>query len=507
MARRALAEVPPGLRPARREAPRRRGEGPRPGVQPVRRPPPQRRSRSRTSSRSPASRSRRSEAGLDLLVVDEAHRLERSPRDAGSARSRADRPARRRHLLLLSATPLEADTSRLLPPARAGPPRRLPLREGVPRRARGGQPLPPCTSATRRVDIGGLPPRVPAAGRAGPRPRPPQALTGDEKARTPSTRASSGWSPRRRASPAEASEEGKTLVFCHDLPTLAGAQGAPGARRRGSASRSSTRSCRPTGATSRWPSSAGPTGPTFLVATECGGEGRNFEFCRRLVLFDLPLDPAQVEQRIGRLDRISRTATGRDRLLPPAVRASTPSSSRLYEAIGLFREPLGGLERSLAHVEAAIRKAETASAAGAAELPVRRSSPEVRERGAGRARGQSTTTSTPRAIRPDLAAGILARVPRGPRRGDGAVRPGGVRALRLRDRRATQGAHAGTSSSAETRILEHLPGVPGGFRFLGTFDREEAVDGRSSTSSPRATRSSRGSSRSSRTGRGDGPRS
>ena len=47
-------------------------------------------------------------------------------------------------------------------------------------------------------------------------------------------------------------------------------------------------------------------GPSLLVSTECGGEGRNFEFCRRLVLFDLPWKPSVVEQRIGRLDRIGR---------------------------------------------------------------------------------------------------------------------------------------------------------------------------------------------------------
>ena len=29
-------------------------------------------------------------------------------------------------------------------------------------------------------------------------------------------------------------------------------------------------------------------GPSLLVSTEAGGEGRNFEFCHRLVLFDLP---------------------------------------------------------------------------------------------------------------------------------------------------------------------------------------------------------------------------
>ena len=61
-------------------------------------------------------------------------------------------------------------------------------------------------------------------------------------------------------------------------------------------------------------------GPSILVSTEAGGEGRNFEFCHRLVLFDLPWKPSTVEQRIGRLDRIGRRMPVRDHLLPAAVR-------------------------------------------------------------------------------------------------------------------------------------------------------------------------------------------
>src|SRR4029079_17603676 len=49
-----------------------------------------------------------------------------------------------------------------------------------------------------------------------------------------------------------------------------------------------------------------PEGPSLLISTEAGGEGRNFEFCHRLVLFALPWPPTVVEQRIGRLDRIGR---------------------------------------------------------------------------------------------------------------------------------------------------------------------------------------------------------
>jgi len=47
-------------------------------------------------------------------------------------------------------------------------------------------------------------------------------------------------------------------------------------------------------------------GARILICSEIGSEGRNFQFCRHLVLFDLPLNPELVEQRIGRLDRIGQ---------------------------------------------------------------------------------------------------------------------------------------------------------------------------------------------------------
>ena len=96
-----------------------------------------------------------------------------------------------------------------------------------------------------------------------------------------------------------------------------------------------------------------PKGPSLLVSTECGGEGRNFEFCRRLILFDLPWKPSVVEQRIGRLDRIGRQ-------IPVDVVYFRPPGGigadvvRLFEALGLFREPVAGLEPQLAHVENAL---------------------------------------------------------------------------------------------------------------------------------------------------------
>jgi ATP-dependent helicase HepA len=54
---------------------------------------------------------------------------------------------------------------------------------------------------------------------------------------------------------------------------------------------------------------AEPDGAQLLICSEIGSEGRNFQFAHHLVLFDLPLNPGLVEQRIGRLDRIGQTET------------------------------------------------------------------------------------------------------------------------------------------------------------------------------------------------------
>ncbi len=47
-------------------------------------------------------------------------------------------------------------------------------------------------------------------------------------------------------------------------------------------------------------------GAQALICSEIGSEGRNFQFAHHLVLFDLPLNPDLLEQRIGRLDRIGQ---------------------------------------------------------------------------------------------------------------------------------------------------------------------------------------------------------
>ncbi|MES9887801.1 MAG: helicase-related protein, partial [Candidatus Sedimenticola sp. 6PFRAG1] len=50
-------------------------------------------------------------------------------------------------------------------------------------------------------------------------------------------------------------------------------------------------------------------GCQLLICSEIGSEGRNFQFAHHLIMFDLPLNPDLLEQRIGRLDRIGQRET------------------------------------------------------------------------------------------------------------------------------------------------------------------------------------------------------
>ena len=151
-------------------------------------------------------------------------------------------------------------------------------------------------------------------------------------------------------------------------------------------------------------------GPSLLVSTECGGEGRNFEFCRRLVLFDLPWKPSVVEQRIGRLDRIGRK-------IPVEVVYFRPPNGigrdvvRLFEALGLFREPLAGLEPQLAPVEGAL---ESIAVDPDASLSDARFNALIGEAHAARTRIREAAYQQlhREPYRPEMAPGILARVPK-----------------------------------------------------------------------------------------------
>ncbi len=454
-------------------------------------------------------------AGIDLLVVDEAQRLRRPPRHPGEPAWRAVAPiaALGRHVLLLSATPLEDDAHgffRLLQLLR---PDEFPEDMSVDERLATGAPLPPCTSSTRRSDIGGLPPRIgipvdldpvswEARGRLEQHVRgmpAPHAVAERRKSDRIRRAIASGAALasvlgpedallRDEAQAADAEDprllwllsqaprwrEGmeKTLVFVAHRETLELLRTALSHRAQ-IASGVFHEELSPARRDTEVARFREPDGPSLLVSTECGGEGRNFEFCRRLVLFDLPWTPSVVEQRIGRLDRIGRH-------MPVEIVYFRPPAGiggdavRLFERLGVFREPLAGLEPQLSHVEPAI---EEAALDPLGVLSTERLDTLVAEAHAARSRIREAAYRQLHRdpYRAEMAPGILARVPDAldalnedaivtacERLGFTIERLGGVRAYSF---------ELGNAAS-----IDSLPGVAGGSTYVGTFDREEAVE-------------------------------
>ena len=98
-------------------------------------------------------------------------------------------------------------------------------------------------------------------------------------------------------------------------------------------------------------------GAQALICSEIGGEGRNFQFAHHLVLFDLPLDPEVLEQRIGRLDRIGQTETirihipyeegGPEELLYRWYQEGLDAFAAICPAAGVVDDLLGARLRAL----------------------------------------------------------------------------------------------------------------------------------------------------------------
>ncbi len=80
-------------------------------------------------------------------------------------------------------------------------------------------------------------------------------------------------------------------------------------------------------------------GAQTLICSEIGSEGRNFQFAHHLVLFDLPMEPDLLEQRIGRLDRIGQSEQITIHL-PFIVGSAGESLSRWYnEGLQALEKP------------------------------------------------------------------------------------------------------------------------------------------------------------------------
>jgi superfamily II DNA or RNA helicase len=86
----------------------------------------------------------------------------------------------------------------------------------------------------------------------------------------------------------------------------------------------------------------------ILLSSRVGSEGLDFQFCNILFNYDLPWNPMEVEQRIGRLDRIGQES--------PVIRiynfwiektVEQRILEKLYMRIGVFERSIGELEMIL----------------------------------------------------------------------------------------------------------------------------------------------------------------
>ena len=428
-------------------------------------------------------------ASPDLLVVDEAHRLRRPKGSAGTPAYRQIAPLVRtsKHALLLTATPLEADTHGFYRLLELLHPAEFASEESFEASLQQKKAILPCTSDTRRTDIGGLPPRIlypvdlPAhperlAQERAIRERPVanavqmaervQELerflldpAGENDARMLwLARAAKIWEKRGE----------KALVFVHrreSLQVLKQELEYRTSRRVGVFHEDLSTEARDL-EVARF---ADPEGPALLIATESGGEGRNFQFARRLVLFDLPWDPALVEQRIGRLDRIDRTRPVEIVSFRPAE-GFAAEVARLFESLGIFEEPLSALDRELGGITTAIRKTASDPDATLDIEGLARSTRDARET----VRRAAFHHLHRERYSPDQAPAIVERIPPDlePRTKTVVLEACRQYGFVIEHKGGKERWYLEFGPDA---IVETLHGVALGNRWLGTFDREEAV--------------------------------
>ncbi len=339
------------------------------------------------------------ECKWDLVIADEAHRL-KNPR---SASAKAVQSLRTRHLLLLTATPVENRLDdlfhliSLVSPGLLGSAKEFRARHG----STGGQPrnlaaLRDATSEVmvrhRRSEVALMLPRrlaqtmcvSPAddeaslyaavterVRREGKEAAPTrrlgllatQRIAGSSPAALAATLARAGWDDlAERAARLGSTHKAQTLVelvarhtqagekvvvftaFRQTLEYLAGvldAAGVHAAVYHGGLSR-----------LDKDQAVEAFRGPApVLLTTEAAGEGRNLQFCHVMVNFDLPWNPMQIEQRLGRIHRIGQS---HDVVLHNLVARGTVEERilRLLETrINLFELVVGELDMILGRVE------------------------------------------------------------------------------------------------------------------------------------------------------------
>ncbi len=198
----------------------------------------------------------------------------------------------------------------------------------------------------------------------------------------------------------------------------------------------------------------------ILVSSGAGSEGRNFQFCDRVVHVELPADPLVLEQRIGRVDRLGRIEdvgvvyfTNEDNLLGDA-----------FARLGLFEEVTDGTSPALEPVRAALR----GGARGEALEPL------ISAYRAAVTADESIRPIFPDTYDPEEAAKVLSMIP------DDAEElvESFVLGAALRcgvDMLEKPGTARYYMEFGANALVDAIPGVTHGTRYLGTFSRREAI--------------------------------
>lgn len=95
----------------------------------------------------------------------------------------------------------------------------------------------------------------------------------------------------------------------------------------------------------------------IMICDELGGEGRNFQMADEVIHIDLPWSPSQLEQRIGRLDRIGRLKEVVS-VVPYSIDTLEEDLFKLWNSgLNIFQESLSGLEIALGDIRENIQDA------------------------------------------------------------------------------------------------------------------------------------------------------
>ncbi|MEI6737444.1 MAG: SNF2-related protein [Pseudomonadota bacterium] len=90
---------------------------------------------------------------------------------------------------------------------------------------------------------------------------------------------------------------------------------------------------------------------SILLSTEAAGEGRNLQFCRTMINFDIPWNPMRIEQRVGRIHRVGQTRDVRIYNLAARDTVEDYLLEILDQKLNMFELVIGEMDMILGQIE------------------------------------------------------------------------------------------------------------------------------------------------------------